>query len=77
MGTQKLVYNIRELAQLLNISKALCYELVKRAEIPGIVHLGVKRIVCSKFVIDRWLSGEDILNPAIRQNVEPSYEITR
>lgn len=41
---EKLVYSIRETAEVLGISKSLAYELAKKEEIP-VMHLGGRLVV--------------------------------
>jgi excisionase family DNA binding protein len=50
-------YSIPEAAVRLGISRGHAFELVKRGELPGAIRLG-GRIVVSRAVLDRVLSGE-------------------
>jgi len=56
--SRRLTYSIPEACALLGISRNLGYELAKRGELPGLIRLGQKRVVCSKLAIDRLLQGE-------------------
>jgi len=49
---------IPEVARALGISRNLAYELAKRGELPGLIRLGAKRVVCSKLAIEKLLQGE-------------------
>ena len=57
MNTHKLTLSIPEVAETLGISRNLAYELAARGELPGLIRLGEKRVVCSKVAIDRLLQG--------------------
>ncbi len=57
MNTQKMTLSIPEVAETLGISRNLAYELAARGELPGLIRLGEKRVVCSKLAIDRLLQG--------------------
>lgn len=48
--------SIREAAHQLGISLNLAYSLARRGELPGVIHLGQKRMVCSRVAIDRLLN---------------------
>ena len=50
---EKLVYNIREAAAVLGISKSYAYELVRRNEIPSL-QLGKRRVV-PKTYLEQWI----------------------
>jgi len=58
---ERLTYSISEACALLGISRNLGYELAKRGELPGLIRLGQKRVVCSKLAIERLLQGESNL----------------
>ena len=60
MNTQKMTLSIPEVAETLGISRNLAYELAARGELPGLIRLGEKRVVCSKLAIERLLQGEAI-----------------
>ena len=57
MNTQKMTLSIPEVAETLGISRNLAYELAARGELPGLIRLGVKRVVCSKLAIGKLLQG--------------------
>jgi len=61
VNTQKMTLSIPEVAEMLGISRNLAYELAARGELPGLIHLGQKRVVCSRLAIDRLLQGESKL----------------
>jgi len=61
MNTQKMTLSIPEVAEMLGISRNLAYELAARGELPGLIHLGQKRVVCSKLAIERLLQGDSKL----------------
>jgi predicted DNA-binding transcriptional regulator AlpA len=48
---EKLTYSIPEVGEMLGISRNLAYDLARRGELPGIIHLGQKRMVVSKSAI--------------------------
>ena len=58
MNTQKMTLSIPEVAETLGISRNLAYELAARGELPGLIRLGEKRVVCSKLAIERLLQGD-------------------
>jgi len=45
----------------LGISVNLAYALARRRELPGVIHLGQKRMVCSRVAIDRLLNDDSWL----------------
>ncbi len=61
MNTQKMTLSIPEVAETLGISRNLAYELAARGELPGLIRLGQKRVVCSRLAIERLLQGESNL----------------
>jgi len=61
MNTEKLTLSIPEAAKTLGISRNLAYELAARGELPGVIKLGQKRVVCSRLAIERLLQGESNL----------------
>ena len=63
MNTQKMTLSIPEVAETLGISRNLAYELAAKGELPGLIRLGQKRVVCSRMAIERLLQGESNLNP--------------
>jgi len=56
-NNERLTYSISEACALLGISRNLGYELAKRGELPGLIRLGQKRVVCSKLAIQKLLEG--------------------
>ena len=58
METEKLTYSIVEACAILGISRNLGYELAKCGELPGLIRLGQKRVVCSKLAIQKLLEGD-------------------
>ena len=61
MNTQKMTLNMPQVAEILGISRNLAYELAARGELPGLIRLGEKRVVCSKLAIDKLLQGDSNL----------------
>jgi len=61
VNTQKMTLSIPEVAETLGISRNLAYELAARGELPGLIRLGQKRVVCSRLAIERLLQGESNL----------------
>ena len=61
MNTEKMTLSIPEVAETLGISRNLAYELAARGELPGLIRLGQKRVVCSRLAIERLLQGESKL----------------
>jgi len=57
VNTQKMTLSIPEVAETLGISRNLAYELAARGELPGLIRLGEKRVVCSKLAIQKLLEG--------------------
>ena len=55
--SEKLVYTIDEVAKLLNCSRNLAYKLARQNKLPGVIFLGLKRMVISAAAIDRVLNG--------------------
>jgi len=47
--------NVEELAKILGIGRNLCYEAVRRGDIPGVIRLG-NRIVISRQAIESMLT---------------------
>ncbi len=52
MADERLVYSVDEVAQKLAISRNLAYRLARQKLLPGIIHVGNRRMVCSKAKID-------------------------
>jgi len=61
VNTQKMTLSIPEVAETLGISRNLAYELAAKGELPGLIRLGQKRVVCSRLVIERLLQGDSNL----------------
>lgn len=51
----KAVYSVDEVAKLLNCSRNLTYKLARQKQLPGVIHLGEKRMIFSAKAIDRLL----------------------
>lgn len=58
MNIEKMTMSISEVAETLGISRNLAYELAARGELPGLIRLGEKRVVCSKLVIEKLLRDD-------------------
>jgi excisionase family DNA binding protein len=56
---EKLTYSIPEAAKILGISRNLGYELARRGELPGVIHLGEKRMVVSKSAIQKLIEADN------------------
>ena len=54
----RLTLSIKETADALGISKNLAYSLARRGELPGVIHLGQKRMVVSRAAIERLLNDD-------------------
>lgn len=63
---EKLTYSIPEAAKILGISRNLGYELARRGELPGVIHLGEKRMVVSKSAIKKLVEAD---NTKVSQNL--------
>lgn len=57
MATERLTLSIPEACTILGISRNLGYELARRGELPSLIRLGQKRVVCSKLAIEKLLQG--------------------
>ena len=55
MADEKLVYSIDEVSQKLDISRNLAYRLAREGKLPGVIHVGDRRMVCAKSKIDALL----------------------
>ena len=53
---EKLTYTITETAQLLGLSRGLCYQLAREGRIP-VIRLGERRLVVPKVALMRILNG--------------------
>lgn len=54
----KLTYSIPEVGKILGISRNLAYELARKGELPGLIHLGEKRMVVSKSAIQKLIEAD-------------------
>jgi excisionase family DNA binding protein len=57
MVGERLVYSVDEVAQKLNISRNLAYRLARQKLLPGVIHVGGRRMVCAKAKVDMLLAG--------------------
>jgi excisionase family DNA binding protein len=62
---EPLTYSVETVAGLLGISRGLCYELVRRGEIP-VLRLG-RRLVISRVAFERWLETGSLCDGSIDQ----------
>lgn len=62
MENKKLTLTIAETALRLGISRGLAYELARQGKLPGVIHLGDRRMVVSKAKIDALLTGNGSQN---------------
>ena len=58
MAEERLTLSIPEAARAWGISKNLAYTLARAGNLPGVIHLGPKRMVVSKAIFERTLNGE-------------------
>ena len=56
---EKKVYSIDQVSKLLAISRNLTYRLARQKELPGVIFLGPKRMVCSVAAINKLLSDSN------------------
>ena len=56
--TEKLVYTVDEVSELLSISRNLTYKLARQKLLPGVIFCGTKRMIFSAAVINRLLAGD-------------------
>ena len=56
---ERLTVSIKQAAIMLGISKNLAYQLARAGELPGVIRLGKKRMVCSRAAIERLLDGDN------------------
>ncbi|MBM4463426.1 MAG: helix-turn-helix domain-containing protein [Chloroflexi bacterium] len=54
-----LVYSVDEVARKLQISRNLAFKLAREKRLPGVIHLGNRRMCVSAAVIDRLLAGDN------------------
>ena len=59
INEKRQVYTIAEVADRLGISRNLAYDLGRKKELPGVIHLGKWRMVVSVAAIDSLLSGDN------------------
>lgn len=59
---EKLVLTVDEVAKKLKICRNLAYRLCREGQIPGVIHLGARRMVVSAAAIDRLLDGNGEFN---------------
>jgi len=57
MADEKLVYSVDEVSEKLGISRNLAYRLARQGKLPGVIHVGNRRMVCSKAKIDALLAN--------------------
>jgi excisionase family DNA binding protein len=60
--TERLVYSVDEVSKKLQISRNLTYKLAREKRLPGVIHLGSRRMVFSARAIDCLLSGDNDQN---------------
>lgn len=56
---EKLTITVEEAGKALGISRNLAYDLARKKELPGVIHLGKWRMMVSAAAIDRLLSGNN------------------
>lgn len=67
---KKQVYSVKEVSELLSISKNLTYRLCREKQIPGVIFLGPKRMVVSAVAMDKLLAGDSHHNEERLRNGE-------
>jgi excisionase family DNA binding protein len=55
---KRLTLSIAEAATELGISKSMAYDLARRRRLPGAIRIGHRRIVVSRFQLERYLQTE-------------------
>ena len=55
MAEVKLVYSVEEVSQMLGISRNLAFRLARQGKLPGVIHIGGRRMVCAKAKVDALL----------------------
>ena len=53
-----LTLSIPEAARELNISKNLAYSLARKGKLPGVLRIGERRLIVSRFQLEAYLRGE-------------------
>ncbi len=59
---EKLTISVEECAKLIGCSRNLAYKMARQKQLPGVIHLGQKRMVFSKAAIERLLQGNAQIN---------------
>ena len=59
MTTEPLVYTVDEVARLLRCGRRQCYEMIRRGELPGVLHLGSRSIRVSAVALLKFTAGSD------------------
>ena len=57
MAEVKLVYSVDEVSQMLGISRNLAFRLARQGKLPGVIHIGGRRMVCAKAKVDALLGN--------------------
>ncbi len=58
MDTQRLTLSIPEAAAELGISKTLAYSLARKGKLPGVLKVSTRRLVISRFLLEKYLGRE-------------------
>ena len=53
-----LTLSIPEAARELKISKTLAYSLARKGKLPGVLRIGERRLIVSRFQLEAYLRGE-------------------
>ncbi len=64
MADERLVYSVDEVARMLSISRNLAFRLARQKLLPGVIHVGGRRMVCAKAKVDALLQAGDWQPPA-------------
>ena len=57
MTDERLVYSIDQVAEKMSISRNLAYRLARQGKLPGVIHIGGRRMVCAKAKVDALLGN--------------------
>ena len=69
-GAERAVYTVAEVAVILGLSERLAYEMVRTGQIPSL-HLGRRKVVVPKRVIEEMLTPATPATPATAANDGP------
>ena len=61
------VMTVKQASERLRISRALGYQLAREGKLPGAFRLGAKRIIVSRIQFERWLTGNAVTSPPVKE----------